>query len=213
MRYVKATLKSLTKENTHLLLVVSCLLNANPANGLDNSLINMFQRFRPLPSYLNFLADPLQNAIISLILWFGLRNFKMSIRRPAVAIIIMHLVFILAVVQLLTFFFVPCKYAWFASYVLFEVVTNLGISVCLVVCAQQISKYCQEGYEGFSINLISGSINIAIISGTYVGRNLVGNYLSASHYRQTGFIYSIILCIEVAVIPLLLAFYFFKVRS
>lgn len=203
----------MVKEDTHLLLLFSCLLCINPANGLDQSLMSMFARFRQLPYFLSIIVEGLTYLIVSLILVLGVQRMKKSIRNPVDVVLILYIVIMLASLQLALLYFVPSLFFWFLSYLLFEVVIELIGSLALIVCAQQTAKYCQEGYEGFSINLNSGIVNIAIIIGNYIGGNVVGSFLEASHFSQKSFNYAVILSFELALIPLLLAFYTFKLRN
>lgn len=211
--HIKTTFVSMTNEDTHLLLLFTCLLSLNPAMGLEVVLPSIFQRYQPLPDYMVLLVDGLTYLGVSLILYLGVRRMKNSIRKPVDVLLILYIVVMLTVLQLALLYFVPSLIFWFASFMIFDIVIELITSLALILCAQQISRYCEEGYEGFSINLISGCVNIAIIIGNYLGNNVVGAYLAMAHYSQHAFNYTIILCFELAVIPLLLAFYCFKLRK
>lgn len=151
--------------------------------------------------------------LASSILWYGKKRTERDIKNPQNTILLLNVILVATILQLLLLYYIKNLFFWYLSYLTFQTVAVLVSSISLVVCAQQISKHCQEGYEGFSINLISGCTNIAIILGNYLGQNVLGSYLGSSHYHQKSITYTVILNIELAVIPLLLAVYFFKLRN
>jgi hypothetical protein len=201
------------KEKTYLILLFTMLLCINPALGLDSTMSQMFQRFRPLPKDFVLGIDSLVALLACLFLYFGFRRPKESINSPQNVVLILYIVLVANVGQLTTLVFIGDRSFSFCSYLLYATVEELIGTLGIILCVQQISKYCGEGYEGFSINVVSGCINFAILVSNFLGDNVIGSYLDKSTDLPSSIGYTAVLCLELAAIPLLLAFYFFKLRS
>ena len=138
---------------------------------------------------------------------------KNSIRKPVDVVLILYLVIMLSVIQLAFLYFVRSLFLWYSSYLVFEIVIQLAGSLSLIVCAQQIAKYCQEGYEGFSINFVTGTTNIAVVGTQYLVNTTLSSFIDASHFSARSVMFVLIFCIEMSIISFLIALYFFKIKK
>lgn len=202
------------KGKIYLLLIFSCLLVVNPIFGLESAIIAMFQRFEPVSSIMYISTSPLSFFIQGMILYAMLKCTRSDIQRPNRVILCSYAAIAILIAQFVMMHGLKKNvFLWYFGYLLYDVLGGLITMFTLIINAQQVSQHCVEGYEGFSINIISGSINIAVILSNTLGTNTIGRYLESAHFSSKSIMYTAILCVEIAVIPFLLAFYFLRTRK
>lgn len=186
----------------------------NPAFGLEGSILLMFQRFKPISSKVYEFTAPLSFFVQGVVLFSILKLARQDFQRPARVILSGFIAISVLIAQFILMYKIKQNfYIWYFGYLLYDVMVGIIMMTLLIINAQQVAQYCREGYEGFSINSITGAINVSVIISNTLGTNTIGWYLAASHYSEKSVVYTTILCIELAIIPLLLAFYFLRTRK
>jgi hypothetical protein len=211
---VKITWGAMKKGKSYLLLIFSCLLTMNPAFGLEGVILSMYQRFKPLPTKMFVFTLPFSFFIQGVVLFIILKCAKNDIQNPSRVVLSGYIAVSILIAQFIVMYKIK-QYAamWYVGYLLYDIMGGLITMIVLIINAQQVAKYCKEGYEGFSINIISGAINVAVILSNTLGTNTIGWYLAASHYSEISVTYTAIFSVEIAIIPFLLACYFLRTRK
>lgn len=212
MTHLRETHEILKKDNAYPILFFSCFLLVNPGFGLDIAILQMFQRFQSLRDWQTILLPPIVYLLVSVFLLVLLKSMKRKLN-PKRWLFLSYLLICFTMAQFLVLYKVTNIYLWCLSFVIYDMFVQVVSTLMIIINVQQTSEYCKEGFEGFSINIISGSANIAVIISNTIGQNIFGTYLAESHYSLRSITYTITICAEIAIIFLLLGFLFLRSKG
>ena len=92
-------------------------------------------------------------------------------------------------------------------------ITNLIIAIIIIACVYQVMRFCEDGYESFTINGITGVVNLGVNISNIVGSGWLQTYVTNRHSSKQSFSYVCIFSSEYALIFLLLAVYFLIMKK
>lgn len=213
MDHLRQTFKTLKIERSYLLLIFSYLSCANPITGLSSVVIAVVVRFNPLIMNQLMLMNGASGLLVALLVWVLSVRFKRDFKKPQNYIMWNYLLSISIVGFFIILYYTRGLLLMWASVLLFFTLSSFTVLLSVTMCVQQISKYCLEGYEGFSINFVTGTTNIAVVGTQYLVNTSLSSFIDSSHFSARSVMFVLIFCIEMSVISFLIALYFFKIKK
>lgn len=210
--HLRQTFKVLKMDRMYLLVIFSSLACINPISGISNTLTTTASRYTPeLHSSIPTLIGK-SGLFSAFLMWLFSYKFKKDFKRPENFIITAYIISILiSMLAISICYFYPLNYILFVS-IAFSSLSSVTVMISMIVCAQQISKNCLEGYEGFSINFVTGINNVSVVFAQFMTDTILQTYVYRSHFSNSSIIYVFTFCIELSVISLLLAVYYHKIK-
>lgn len=188
-------------------------MNLNPAGGIDPKTMRMNMSSYDLK--MQRLENLTPALLVAVVLLFLILKTRRGIRRPETFIFASYVLFLIYMVEMMV------GWVYFSNSVLgaFTVISigtffnTLTTFIVILATVHQAVKYCEHGHESFSINGVVGINNIAVNISNFVGTGIVKDYLTLSYFSTKSIIYVFTICIELAIIPMLFAFYFLKMNT
>jgi len=180
---------------------------------MSSVVISVVVRFNPLISNQLMLMNGASGLLVALLVWILSVLVKRDFKKPQNYIMWNYLLSTSVLVFFVVLYFNRGIVLMWISLLLFFTISSFTVLLSVIMCVQQISKYCLEGYESFSINFVTGTTNIAVVGSQYLVNTTLTSFIEASHYSSRSVMFVLIFCIEMSVASFLTAFYFFKVKK
>lgn len=201
----------LLSKGTHILLAISFIFLCNPVSAGLPVFIDS------IPGKGQYTQLMLSSVIQGVVISLGLILVRQKVRRityPGKIMVLMNSALLL--IGSLSMWTACTSSLQIAPALtlltIFQGVNNLFVIFNCLVIVGEISKVCETGFESFSINFITGVLNIAVFISTFVGTKVV-SFLQGAHYAPVAINYSAILNLELMAIPLLIGLHFYFIRD
>lgn len=200
-------------EDSHLLLLFGFLCTSNPGLGISLTEWHPVLADRTIDYTRISICIPVLIVPVYL-LWIIIKSRTKGIENPQQQIYFGYVV-CLASFSLIGIAINFSGRSDLTFYLLVLVNSMSGVvPLCsMIVCAYQVMKYCEEGYESFCINALVGCLNVAVNFSNYFAGVYIQGFITKNHYSTNSIMLCVLLSVEISVIPLLLSIYFLGIRN
>lgn len=198
-------------DNSYLLLVFAFLLSLFPGAGVD--LGRMLVYIGDVNQWMRNLNLVMTCIITMMVIVYIIIKTRRGKIYPPNLIFAGFILGILAFIGIYLSWLSANQQAMYWAVNITANVFNIMIALGIIACAYQIMQYCEDGYESFTINSITGVVNIGVVITSAIGSSWLSPFMDKRRYSVSSVGYVCVFVIEYALIFLLLGIQFLMLKK